>query len=408
MKGTLLILLTLSILFPAEYARAGGEEYSLYGVGDLSLLPSGRSMGLGSMSAALWSTSSLLPRNPASWGSMKTAELQGTLNYENISTSSATDQSFFGGSNMQGATLGFPILPQEGMTLGVGFIPFSTVRYAFNSDVQTVSAADSVSSQSSYTGTGGISTFFLGTSFSPVSWLSLGAALEYNFGAITRSVDVLFNSASQYNHTLVTRNISPDGFDSRIAAMVTTGALTVGTTVRLPATWRMVSKQTYSATTFGAVDTTVASEYKQDIPLSLSAGASFGIAEFRFGVEYGMEDWNSANTAGVHPPELRSSSTIGFGVERTGTKTATGLDRWDLRLGGLYRASYISANGTSISEAYVTVGAGIPVNAQTAIDIGIQYGSRGTTANGLVRENVFRLTTTFSINEPWFQTREER
>lgn len=398
---TRLVIVCLCALGVVLPAHAGGSAYSLYGIGDLELSPGGRSMGMGGLFASLWSTSSIFPQNPASWSASKTTKLQGMFGYDNIATHSASDRALYGEGGMRGMAISIPLSVPHGITMAMGFQPLSTVRYALDLGVQPLS--DSTTYVAQYTGEGGLSTFFMGSSYAPASWLSVGAAIEYNFGAITRNVDLLFNTSSGYNHTSISTRYSPDGFDGRLAAMFSFENLTAGVSLRTPSVMRTEFRQTYLATTFGARDTAITAAYNQDLPVSYTAGASYRYRDFLFGAEYGAEDWSNVQINGAHPAELRASSTLGIGLERVGNALGTGLDRWSYRAGVRTRTNYVTVNGAAISEWMVTAGAGIPINNQSTVDVALQYGSRGTTDNGNLLENVFRLSGTLTINEMWFQ-----
>ena len=65
---------------------------------------------------------------------------------------------------------------------------------------------------------------------------------------------------------------------------------------------------------------------------------------------------------------------------------------------------------TQLSEYAFSLGAGFPVGrsyvpgTRTAsmINVGLEYGQRGTIDNGLIKENFIRVRVGFTINDEWF------
>ena len=61
---------------------------------------------------------------------------------------------------------------------------------------------------------------------------------------------------------------------------------------------------------------------------------------------------------------------------------------------------------TPITDFVVSVGAGFPLrtfNTRSSLNIAVEYGKMGTLSNGLIDENVIRLTLNFILHERWYQ-----
>jgi hypothetical protein len=294
----------------------------------------------------------------------------------------------------------------SGITLALGFSPVSEVQYNVNFPTQsTQDTATTYNTQ--YQGQGGLSKFFIGSSFAPFSWLSVGGALEYNFGSITKTSSALFSTnglTNGYVNTTIYDRTAPDGFDGRFSAMAVFSDFTLSGIVRLPATLKTQYQETTVSSIGGVGDTATTIYYNQTLPLSYTVGAAYQLKDILIAGDYSAENWNSFLVNGVHPDQIQSSNTISFGIERVGSlsPSASGFERWSFRLGGYYSKTYYVINGTPINEIFTTAGAGFPFGAAGYLDVALQYGTLGTTSNGLLKENVFRLNMTFIMSEKWF------
>ena len=61
-------------------------------------------------------------------------------------------------------------------------------------------------------------------------------------------------------------------------------------------------------------------------------------------------------------------------------------------------------NNESINDVGMSLGAGIPIGGGTFsnVNVGLEYGKRGTTSAALVQENYFNFSLSFSFNDRWF------
>lgn len=76
------------------------------------------------------------------------------------------------------------------------------------------------------------------------------------------------------------------------------------------------------------------------------------------------------------------------------------------RAGIRYEETGLSLNGNDINEFGISFGMSIPVGQTSAFSnatIGFEYGQRGTTNNGLIKEDFFSLSLGLSLNDKWFQ-----
>ena len=74
------------------------------------------------------------------------------------------------------------------------------------------------------------------------------------------------------------------------------------------------------------------------------------------------------------------------------------------RAGLRYENTGLIINNKSINDLGVTAGFGLPIiGVFSNINIGVEYGKRGTTSANLVQENYTNITIGLSLNDKWFQ-----
>jgi hypothetical protein len=66
-------------------------------------------------------------------------------------------------------------------------------------------------------------------------------------------------------------------------------------------------------------------------------------------------------------------------------------------------------NNEHITEFGISFGMGLPIGSRSGFsnaNIGLEYGQRGTTNNGLIQESFFSLSIGLSLNDKWFTPRK--
>ena len=77
------------------------------------------------------------------------------------------------------------------------------------------------------------------------------------------------------------------------------------------------------------------------------------------------------------------------------------------RFGGRFEETGLQLNGESIDEFGISFGLGLPIGGDFSnLNLGLEYGQRGTTNSGLIQENFFKLSIGLSLNDQWFVKRK--
>lgn len=140
--------------------------------------------------------------------------------------------------------------------------------------------------------------------------------------------------------------------------------------------------------------------------------------QMQYGIEYRMQDWSTFggtfdNALGVE--SLGKYTSISAGIEvtpKSGESADNIFERAIYRVGARSANTYITIDGTNIKQQAVSAGLSIPMIASKStskFNIGVEYGTLGTTSNNLVKENFLTIQVGFSLTpyfiNPWFVQR---
>ncbi len=400
-----------------SFAQQGtSSPYSFYGIGDVKFKGTAENRAMGGLT--IYSDSIHLNfQNPASYSNLKltTFSLGGTYLTTNLSTNSQSEKARR--TAMDYLAVGLPL---GKLGVGFGLMPYSSVGY----NIQSTVAATATNPQEikQYTGSGGINKVFLGLGYALSKKLSVGIDYSYNFGKI-QTYSFRFIEGLQYGSR--EKNLSD----------VSGGTLTAGINYTTP-----INKKLNG---FASLT------YSPDSKLSSSNSRNIATIQYSStGAEILVQpsDIDVANTTLTIPSKLAVGFGVGqnkkwmLGTEITFQKSSAMGNRFNdindvnyenstrFSLGGFYIPNYNSfskyyekityraglryentgliVNTTSIKDYAITGGLGLPlIGVFSNINIGIEYGQRGTTSAGLVQENYTNITIGLSLNDKWFQKR---
>jgi len=396
-------------------ASTGGSSYSLFGIGDIRYLPNARSAGMGYTGLGLPSANMINSMQPAAWARINRVRLDAGLLYEGFKSSDGNRSLYLANSDFSGALLAIPISTEQGIVSVLGFAPYSNVNY----NLFVEGKQEGVDYQVNHAGSGGMSRGVVGLSYSPLPDLALGTSLNYLFGSID---DI--------------RTFSPlngPGGGTNYAGGISTTTMTLhGLTVSLGGQFSGFGNisQSLSPFSFGFVlttrgnlkterqttydflterDTIPAARERLTIPVAYGFGLAYQPSDrYLLAADYYAQQWGDASFNGINPPEIRNSFRVGIGGERLREHDASKwLGRLVYRLGFYYHSTYYKINNEPINEWGVTGGLAIPLFGDARLNTAFEYGNRGTTNSGLVKDTFFRMTLSITLSEPWFQRYEE-
>jgi len=264
--------------------------------------------------------------------------------------------------------------------------------------------------------------------------LSLGGNLSYLFGNIENTRSSIFTSPS----TLNTRTSTNSRFGGIYADYGVQYALTFDSIHGrdLKDNVRVLFGATFAAETdvnakmdslsfnyyrtfsgYEVIKDTVefVEDHEGSVTFPLSFG--FGIAlkkgtKWLVAGDFAMQNWSSYQ-AFNQTQGLKNSMRVSVGASYIPNYSSSGIRtyfrRVQYRIGARYAQSALELKNSQLTEYAVSIGFGLPVannnllRTYSMVNIGLEVGQRGTTNNGLIQEQFFKTTLSFTINDRWFQ-----
>ncbi|MGB5872839.1 MAG: hypothetical protein WBH56_03900 [Bacteroidota bacterium] len=414
-RHLLLVLILASLCVARAWAGSGGSTYSIVGIGDIRYYQSIRSAGMGFTGLSLHSPLFINAVTPAAWSRIDRAMLEAGVLYEGFNSTDGTNSRYLGTTDFNGGMLAFPISEEDGIVFGGGFMPYSNVDYDTYTNGSYVSPRDSFLYSLNHVGLGGLGTGRVGLSYAPLNGLALGVTFDYVFGSIERKLDQKPASDAYLGGNVEERNktngvtwtfgLIYDGFEDLASVL---GPLSVGGFVTTRG-YLTTTQQTFYQYTIGR-DTSAELEGTFTLPLRYGFGIGYQIgSHFLLAADYEAQPWSTARLNGQPVANVRDSYRAGFGAEILASRvpTASWFLRTAYRLGFSYSETYYEVHGQPINEWSVTGGIDFPFSGLTRLGIALEYGGRGTTEAGLIKDKFIRFYLSINIGEEWFVRPEE-
>ena len=412
------IIVVVSI-FMATFSWAQdntSSPYSYYGLGEIKFKGTQDTRAMGDLNI-VGDSIRLNLMNPASYSRLKltTFTIGGTSNFNNLKTTADSEKA-------QRTTLDYLAigLPLGNFGVSFGLTPLTAVGYQNQNNSTDI---NNIERTNLFSGEGNINRVFIGTSYSINKSLSIGLDFSYNFGKIeTRNIEFITNPSIQ----LGTREKN----SSNIKGVSTNIGLLYNT--RLNKKLDFYSSFTFSpeskfssdnsrniATIVYSINGAELISNQQDIPVNdtnlilpskLSFGGGIGspkkwlvgteltftqnsklVNRFEDITDADFENSTKISVGGYYIPKHDSFSNY--------------FNRIVYRAGFRYENTGLVINNESINDYGMNFGLGLPVGVSN-INLGFEFGKKGTTSNGLIEENYFNLSVGLSLNDVWFKKRK--
>jgi hypothetical protein len=387
-------------------AQNMNSPYSVYGIGDIQNTYSDRSSGMGHTSMALLSTPGFIfNKNPASLVGLERSLAQvdlalvgKTVTYTGNPISSTNNNSH----DMTIKRFSLSSKINGHWASSFGFIPFSYVNYSF---IQQKSVEGSQSTYAAQIdGNGGLNNIFWNNAFSIGKHFAVGLRSSFIFGSINQtetmsgaslSVPVISEVKDYYNNFRFEFGSLYSGKLSKNWRLSLGGKVSSKTDLR--------SEQTLSVTEGTAVveNDKLLGTNTFTLPWSYDAGiALINKGRKTFTVDYSYEQWDGLNKGGS-TWRMVNSQRISAGVQFSNQLQRFGLvgEKSYFQFGVFSGQSYLQVSNQQINEFGATAGYGGHLGRGLAFGLSLEAGRRGTTTNGLIRENYVQATVAFSYRE---------
>ncbi len=302
--------------------------------------------------------------------------------------------------------------------LSFGFMPFSTMGY----NVNTYNTLDSIGKvRYGYLGDGGITRIYLGNAFKINKHLSVGINTSYLFGNLnlrreTEMQDIITAFKYRLTNTVTVKALYLD-YGIQYQNKFKIEKLNQEFVYGLGLTYANGQNLNGSYNAFGFTYTTGNEGYeyikdtivneekssgKISIPQKIGGGFSIGQAQkWMVAADFTFDEW-SKFTAFGQSDSLQNSTHFNLGGQYQ-------IKNWKINVGYRFNNSYLYLNNTQIKEYGISFGVSIPITQKvdpptsSFIDLGFEYGRRGTTENNLIMQEFYKVKIGINIKNTWFQ-----
>ncbi|NHM01692.1 hypothetical protein [Flavobacterium difficile] len=409
-KITLIVaLLLVSYSFAQENTSS---PYSFYGIGTSKFKGTNDIISMGGISVYSDSTH-VNVLNPASYSNqlVTTFQLGLTSSFYKLNSGLQTEKAQK--TTFDYFVLGFPISKKAGVSLGL--LPQSAVGYRFVNDRRLVDNTLRV-----YQGEGGVNKVYLGTGYKITPKLSFGFDVQYLFGSINTEAQ-LYETGVQFGSREINQSsMSGIAFNSGLSYQTKLNSklnfmssLTYSPEAKLTSSnARFVSLVTLLSTGGGtpaSSDIEVAmQDTKLNVPSKLAFGAGLGNRKWFLGGDVTFSGTGNQvnrfdNFSNVSYENATKVSFGGFYIPKFDSYNSF-FERVVYRAGFRFENTGLVINNTAIKDKALNLGFGLPIAGTfSSLNLGFEYGQRGTVLRGLVREEYFSVNLGLIFNDRWFR-----
>lgn len=408
-----LIIFTIALLFTGiVFAQQGtSSPYSFYGMGVGNFKGTAENKAMGGI-RMVQDSIHLNILNPASLAELELVNFSIGVGHQYAKIKSQGEKQNGSSSNIEFVAIGIPV---GKFAFSFGVLPSSSVGY-------TMSSLKGNESLVEYSGSGGLNKTFFNLGFKINPSFNIGLEAGYNFGSVKNEGVSLVQDV---NYATREKNeFDVNGFNFKFATSYK---------LKLKNNSYLLSNLTYSpkyklstdnnklieSIMYSGIGDHIIVDQREleglkanaNMPSELNFGLGYGKEKHWFvGAEYGHREAEEFNTHSLALDNLSFTKANSYRLGgyyipnyRSFTKI---LQRSVYRFGMRYEEMGLKINQESIDEIGISFGMGIPMKRYFSnINLGFEFGKRGTTKNNLIQENFVNMSLTLSLNDRWFQKR---
>lgn len=360
--------------------------------------------------------------NPAQWGSTVFGMATGGISLHSYrakdNQSSATNVLF----DVNHFQIQLPVYRNK---LGISFSLTPETRTSFRDFVEQASTISTNGDTLLYTsenkGEGGINRLELGLGWKINSNISVGYAASLLFASIDNEVEIDIQGSS-FLPVAFRRETSGLGFGNRVGLHLNfpeifndEDGLYIGSTVSLPLNLSSERVEISEKIVDGGIQTLTIKqgqglgEGSIRLPMELSSGVAYKVNnEFIISTELQYEQWSDYRSDFDNDSRRlvdRYKTGVGLRYNPYLSGSDTFFSQFKYKFGATYDNGHIMLNGERIETLMFSVGLGIFApgrNSSSSLDLGFDFGFRGTRNNNLVKENIWGLSLSLNLAEIFF------
>lgn len=419
-KLKLLGVLCTLLLFSEANAQSSASTYSALGIGEFNYSGLTQNQGMGGLGISFGTGWNANVVNPALTTRNTIFNFQAAFNYKKINADNGTQNSNVDGGGLSYLAFSLPFKSGK-LTAGLGLNQITSVNYRLliaslvnNAELQAVN---------SIKGDGGITEAYFNVGWLVAKNLSLGFQGSYLFGSTIRT-----NRLSLFDD-----NLNQVGTTSEYYERLTVSDIglkfgghyffKVGdkSNLHLGAIYQNLGDVNGKAfAKLAAIGQASDPDSDGDLIANNEPGSVYIPNRYGFGVTYekinkfviGLEgqyqDFSQYRSFLDDPLQLKEVIKVGLGFQIVPDYLAidSPLKRSTYRFGLEFQQTPYYLNQTNINDIGINFGASFPVNQLSLVNFAMKVGQRGTTENGLIKENYVNFTFGLSLNDnSWFYKR---
>lgn len=409
------IILGISLLFSTVILAQEGtaSPYSFYGIGDVKFKGTNDNRAMGSV-GVLTDSIHINLQNPATYSSLKYTTF--TIGGSNTRTTFQTDSQKEKAQRtaLDYLAVGFPVGKKAGVVFGL--IPYSVTGYRVEKDM----VENGLQQSKLFTGEGGVNRVFFGGAYKITPKLSFGVDLQYNFGGIETKAIVFISDPLVLKGSRTVNESTFNGFSASTGLFYQTKLKNkmdwYSSLVFTPkSTLKSENKRTVANVTISVVGTEFPEDPREievadtelDLPSKVAFGTAFGVSKKWFvGTELTFQGKNSmGNQSNFSNMTFENAARFAIGGYYIPKYNSfrNYLHRIVYRAGLRHENTGLVINDQTIRDTAMSLGFGFPVgNVLSNINLGLEYGKRGTKSHSLIQENYFNISVGLSFSDRWF------
>ncbi len=419
-KLQFLAVFSATFILNESFSQSSSSTYSSLGIGDFNNSGLTHNQAMGGLGISYGTGFNVNLMNPALSVKNSAFNFQAAFNYSRIAASSEVQTEQLDGGGLSYVTLSLPVAPGK-WTMGLGLNQISSVNYNLSA-TREVENSD-LSSLNNIQGNGGITEAYLQTGFRLLKNLNVGIHGSYIFGSTIRTNQLVLSDdelgpvgvSTEYYERLTLSDVAVKGGVHYLQKIGDEKFLNFGAIYHI---FGDINGVEYAkvADLGQASDPDAPGDILSDnikgavfLPNKLGYGISYErMNKFVVGVEFQQQDFSEYRSFNGTGGDLQNSYKVGLGGQFVPNIYSMDnvFERITYRAGFEYEQTPYNIGGVSINDFGINFGGSIPMNNLSLMNLAMKFGTRGGSGNGLVRENYFKVSLGFSINDnTWFYKR---
>jgi hypothetical protein len=421
------LLLFISALTYGQ--RTNSSPYSFFGIGQKYSDQTVEQASMGGMGVSFSNVYHLNALNPAANAHLRFATYSVGVNVNELTIKDNLDSQKSTSTSISYINIGFPVGKKAGVLFGLK--PNTSVGYSLLNLAND--ANGDVTEATRFFGTGGTSKIYGAYGIQVLKNLDLGIEAEYVFGEVENSI--LNQRTGVLLGTVNNERTKVRGTGLKLGLLygkefANKLRMNIGASLKLENNLTTSgSEYLYSAFILpdgseSPRDTVYASEISGNLknPLKTTVGVGLGKAN----KWYAAVDFESQDALDIEGSLLTASSSYAYGKSNRVSiggfyipkinSISSYWQRVTYRGGLRFENTGLLVSGgntggfTEVKDFGISFGLGLPLKDLSNLNLGVEYGKKGTTMNNLIQENYFNFKLSLSLNAignlAWFQKRK--